>query len=80
MVVTLSLDGSIAGSITSGSTESIRDKFGISNVTVQLTTSVSPFGLCAELLTFAPLSEFYGRRWILDITFSLYLCFTFLTT
>lgn len=36
MVVLLSLNGSIASSITSGSTESIRDEFGVSQVTVQL--------------------------------------------
>jgi MFS family permease len=78
MVVILSLNGSIASSITAGSTQSIRDEFGISNVTVQLTTSLFLLGSCAGPLIFAPLSEFYGRRWMLYTTFFLYLCFTYL--
>ncbi|WZH44212.1 major facilitator superfamily domain-containing protein [Fusarium acuminatum] len=78
MVVILSSNGSIASSITAGSTQSIRDEFGISNVTVQLTTSVFLLGFCAGPLIFAPLSEFYGRRWMLYTTFFLYVCFTYL--
>lgn len=30
------------------------------------------------MIVFAPLSEFYGRRWIFYITFSVYMAFTFL--
>ncbi|KAM0234623.1 hypothetical protein ACHAP5_010017 [Fusarium lateritium] len=79
IVVFLSMNGSLASSVTAGSTDSIRDEFGISTVTVQLTTSVFLLGFCAGPLVFAPLSEFYGRRWMLYTTFFVYLCFTYLT-
>lgn len=79
VAVILSLNGSIASSITAGTTESITQEFGISSVAAQLTTSLFLLGFCAGPLVFGPLSEFYGRRWILYITMILYFCFTFLT-
>ncbi|CVK87011.1 related to mfs-multidrug-resistance transporter [Fusarium proliferatum] len=72
-------NGSIASSITAGNTQSITQEFGISNVAAQLTTSLFLLGFCAGPLLFGPLSEFYGRQWLLYLTFFLYFCFTFLT-
>ncbi|CVK87854.1 related to mfs-multidrug-resistance transporter [Fusarium mangiferae] len=72
-------NGSIASSITAGNTQSITQEFGISNVAAQLTTSLFLLGFCAGPLLFGPLSEFYGRQWLLYFTFFLYFCFTFLT-
>ncbi|KAF5700216.1 major facilitator superfamily transporter [Fusarium globosum] len=72
-------NGSIASSITAGNTQSITQEFGISNVAAQLATSLFLLGFCAGPLLFGPLSEFYGRQWLLYFTFFLYFCFTFLT-
>ncbi|KAF5624305.1 major facilitator superfamily transporter [Fusarium sp. NRRL 25303] len=71
--------GSIASSITAGNTQSITQEFGISNVAAQLTTSLFLLGFCTGPLLLGPLSEFYGRQWLLYFTFFLYFCFTFLT-
>lgn len=72
-------NGSIASSITAGNTQSITEEFGISSVAAQLTTSLFLLGFCAGHLLFGPLSEFYGRKWLLYLTFFLYFCFTCLT-
>ncbi|EXK79082.1 hypothetical protein FOQG_16287 [Fusarium oxysporum f. sp. raphani 54005] len=72
-------NGSIASSITAGNTQSITEEFGISNVAAQLTTSLFLLGFCAGPLLFGPLSEFYGRQWLLHLTFILYFFFTCLT-
>ncbi|KAI1059170.1 hypothetical protein LB507_004102 [Fusarium sp. FIESC RH6] len=79
VAVFISLNGCLASSITTGTTESITEEFGISRVAAQLTTSLYLLGFCAGPLIFGPLSEFYGRRWMLYATLLLYLAFTFLT-
>ncbi|KAF4338059.1 major facilitator superfamily transporter [Fusarium beomiforme] len=79
ITVFLSVNGTIASSITTGTTQSISEEFGVSSVAAQLTTSLFLLGFCAGPLIFGPLSEFYGRRWLLYITFFLYFCFTYLT-
>ena len=43
-----------------------------------LVITVFLLGYVAGPLVFAPLSEFYGRRWVFYITFVLYIAFTFL--
>ncbi|KAF4454636.1 hypothetical protein F53441_2870 [Fusarium austroafricanum] len=75
----LSANGSIASSITAGNSQSITEEFGISTVAAQLPISLFLLGFCAGPLLFGPLSEFYGRRWILYTTFFLYFCCTYLT-
>ncbi|SCV58347.1 uncharacterized protein FFB14_15584 [Fusarium fujikuroi] len=72
-------NGSISSSITAGNTQSITQEFGISNVAAQLTTLLYLLGFCAGPFLFSPLSESYGRQWLLYLTFFLYFCFTFLT-
>nr|CEG04566.1 unnamed protein product [Fusarium clavum] len=79
VAVLISMNGSFASSILTGATESITQEFGVSRVAAGLTTSLFLLGFCAGPLLFGPLSEFYGRRWILYATLFLYLAFTFLT-
>lgn len=77
--VFLAMNGNVASSITSGTTQSITEEFHISEVAAKLTTTLFLLGFCAGPLIFAPLSEFYGRRWIFYMTFLIYFAFTFLT-
>jgi MFS family permease len=79
VAVLLSINGSFASSITTGATESITQEFGVSRVAAGLTTSLFLLGFCAGPMLFGPLSEFYGRQWILYATFFLYFAFTYLT-
>jgi MFS transporter, DHA1 family, multidrug resistance protein len=79
VAVLLAMNGNIASSITAGSTRSIADEFHISELAAKLTTTLFLLGFCAGPFLFAPLSEFYGRRWIFYITFIVYWAFTFLT-
>lgn len=78
VAVLLALNGSLASSITSGCTDSIMREFGVSQVVASLTTTLLLLGYCAGPFVFAPISEFYGRRWILHLTFSTYMAFLFL--
>jgi len=47
-------------------------------VAAGLTIMLFLLGYCAGPLVFAPLSEFYGRRWVFYIMFTLYNVFNFL--
>lgn len=58
--------------------QSISEDFGVSEEAAGLTITLFLLGYCAGPLLFAPLSEFYGRRWIFYITFLLYIAFNFL--
>ncbi|KAF1984814.1 MFS general substrate transporter [Aulographum hederae CBS 113979] len=50
----------------------------VSNEVAGLVTTLFLLGYCMGPLVWAPLSEYYGRRWVFYITFSLYLSFNFL--
>jgi multidrug resistance protein len=76
--VLLVLNATFASSSPSGCFGSISKEFDISTEVAGLTITLFLLGYCAGPLIFAPLSEFYGRRWIFYITFSLYLSFNFL--
>jgi multidrug resistance protein len=76
--VLLVMNATFASSAPSGCFGSIAAEFGISRVVAGLTNTLFLLGYCAGPLVFAPLSEFYGRRWIFYITFALYLVFNFL--
>ncbi len=76
--VLLVMNATFASSSPSGCLESISRYFGVSMVAAGLTITLFLLGYVAGPLVFAPLSEFYGRRWIFFITFSLYLAFNFL--
>ena len=71
-------NGTISSGLSSGSITSIADEFGVSQVAAGLTTTLFVLGYCAGPFVFAPLSEFYGRRWLVYVTFLAYLAFTVL--
>ena len=64
--------------LTPESLQSISEYFDVSLEVTGLTITVFLLGYCAGPLPFAPLSEFYERRYIFYITFLSYLAFTFL--
>lgn len=76
--VMLVMNATFASSAPSGCFGSMAEYFDISTEVAGLTITVFLLGYCAGPLIFAPLSEFYGRRWIFYITFLLYLAFNFL--
>lgn len=76
--ILLVVNATFASSSPSGCFGSISEHFGVSTEVAGLTITLFLLGYCAGPLIFAPLSEFYGRRWIFYITFSLYLAFNFL--
>jgi MFS transporter, DHA1 family, multidrug resistance protein len=76
--VLLVMNATFASSSPSGAFESISTHFHVSLEAAGLTITLFLLGYVAGPLIFAPLSEFYGRRWIFYITFSLYLAFNFL--
>ncbi|KGO73014.1 Major facilitator superfamily domain, general substrate transporter [Penicillium italicum] len=76
--VLLVVNATFASSSPSGCFGSISKEFGISTEVAGLTITLFLLGYCAGPLIFAPLSEFYGRRWIFYISFAFYLSFNFL--
>ncbi|KAI0473407.1 MFS general substrate transporter [Xylariaceae sp. FL0804] len=76
--VLLVVNATFASSSPSGCFPSIAEEFGVSTEAAGLTITLFLLGYCAGPLVFAPLSEFYGRRWIFYSTFLLYLVFNFL--
>lgn len=76
--ILLVVNATFASSSPSGCFGSISEHFEVSTEVAGLTITLFLLGYCAGPLIFAPLSEFYGRRWIFYITFSLYLAFNFL--
>lgn len=76
--VLLVMNATYASSSPSGCLRSISQDFNISIEVAGLTITLFLLGYCAGPLVFAPLSEFYGRRWIFYITFMLYIAFNFL--
>lgn len=76
--ILLVVNATFASSSPSGCFSSISEQFGVSTEVAGLTITLFLLGYCAGPLIFAPLSEFYGRRWIFYISFALYLAFNFL--
>lgn len=76
--ILLVVNATFASSSPSGCFQSISEHFGVSIEVAGLTITLFLLGYCAGPLIFAPLSEFYGRRWIFYITFIFYLIFNFL--
>ena len=76
--ILLVLNATFASSEPSGCLEGIVEEFGVSEVAAGLVITLFLLGYCFGPLFFAPLSEFYGRRWIFYITFTLYVAFNFL--
>jgi MFS transporter, DHA1 family, multidrug resistance protein len=76
--VLLVVNATFASSSPSGSLDGISSHFNVSIEVSGLVITVFLLGYCFGPLFWAPLSEFFGRRWIFYISFSLYLVFTFL--
>ena len=72
------VNATFASSAPSGSIEGISTYFGVSKVAAGLVITLFLLGYCAGPLVFAPLSEFYGRRYLFYITFMTYIAFNFL--
>lgn len=72
------MNATFASSSPSGCLGSIARDFGISEEAAGLVITLFLLGYCAGPLIWAPLSEFYGRRYIFYITFFLYWVFNFL--
>ncbi|KAL1793817.1 hypothetical protein ACET3X_007238 [Alternaria dauci] len=72
------MNATFALSSPSGALQSLSSDLHVSSDAVGLVITVFLLGYCAGPLVFAPLSEFYGRRYIFYITFTLYLAFNFL--
>jgi multidrug resistance protein len=76
--VLLVVNATFASSSPSGSVDGIAKQFGVSVEAAGLVVTLFLLGYCFGPLFWAPLSEFYGRRWIFYISFTLYLIFNFL--
>lgn len=76
--VLLVVNATFASSSPSGSVDGIAKYFSVSTEASGLVVTLFLLGYCFGPLFWAPLSEFYGRRWIFYISFTLYLAFNFL--
>jgi DHA1 family multidrug resistance protein-like MFS transporter len=76
--VLLVVNATMASSSPSGCLGSISRELHVSEEAAGLVITLFLLGYVFGPLVFAPLSEFYGRRWVFYLTFSGYLAFTFL--
>ncbi|KIM95135.1 hypothetical protein OIDMADRAFT_135050 [Oidiodendron maius Zn] len=76
--VFLVVNATFASSSPSGALKGITAQFHISEEAAGLVITLFLLGYCFGPLFWAPLSEFYGRRYIFYISFTLYLAFNFL--
>ncbi|KAK5129323.1 hypothetical protein LTR08_003603 [Meristemomyces frigidus] len=74
----LVINATFASSSPSGCLVSISKELHVSEEAAGLVITVFLLGYCAGPLLWAPLSEFYGRRWIFYGTFLMYTAFNFL--
>jgi DHA1 family multidrug resistance protein-like MFS transporter len=78
VAILLVVNATMASSSPSGTLRSISKELHVSEEAADLVTTLFLLGYCAGPLVFAPLSEFYGRRWVFYLTFTGYLAFNFL--
>ncbi|KIV97274.1 hypothetical protein PV10_01042 [Exophiala mesophila] len=78
IAILLVVNATFASSSPSGCLVGIAEEFHVSQTAAGLVITLFLLGYCAGPLIFAPLSEFYGRRWVFYGTFSGYLVFNFL--
>ena len=78
VAVLMVVNATFASSSPSGSLVGISKHFGVSEEAAGLVITLFLLGYCAGPLIFAPLSEFYGRRYVFYVTFTSYLAFNFL--
>ncbi|EXJ69491.1 uncharacterized protein A1O5_07527 [Cladophialophora psammophila CBS 110553] len=76
--VVLVCNATFASSSPSGCLRGISKEFHVSEVAAGLVITLFLLGYVAGPLIFAPLSEFYGRRYVFYTTFTLYVAFNFL--
>jgi len=76
--VFLVVNATFASSSPSGCLDSISEELHVSTEAAGLVITLFLLGYCAGPLVWAPLSEFYGRRWIFYFTFLAYFAFNFL--
>lgn len=76
--ISLVLNATFASSSVSGCLDGIAEEFGVSEIAAGLTITLFLLGYCFGPLGFAPLSEFFGRRWIFYGSFICYNVFNFL--
>lgn len=74
----LVVNATFASSSPSGCLPSISEELHVSEEAAGLVITLFLLGYCAGPLVWAPLSEFYGRRWIFYATFISYWAFNFL--
>lgn len=78
VAILLVVNATFASSSPSGCLVGIAEDFHVSQTAAGLVITLFLLGYCAGPLIFAPLSEFYGRRWVFYGTFTGYLAFNFL--
>ncbi|KAF1923088.1 MFS general substrate transporter [Didymella exigua CBS 183.55] len=78
IAIILVLNATFASSSPSGALGSIANDLHVSTEAGALVITLFLLGYCAGPLVFAPLSEFFGRRYVFYVTFTLYLTFNFL--
>ncbi|CAL5873004.1 uncharacterized protein PFLUO_LOCUS7273 [Penicillium psychrofluorescens] len=78
IAISLVMNATFSSSAPSGSFEGISEDLHVSTEAAGLVTTLFLLGYCAGPLFWAPLSEFYGRRWIFYTSFTIYLAFGFL--
>lgn len=78
VAVLLVVNATFASSSPSGAIMGIVEEFNVSTVVAELVITLFLLGYVFGPLLWAPLSEFYGRRYIFYITFAGYFAFTFL--
>lgn len=76
--VLLVVNATFASSSPSANLKGISKSFDVSSEVAGLVITLFLLGYCAGPLVWAPLSEFYGRRYVFYLTFTCYLTFTFL--
>jgi MFS transporter, DHA1 family, multidrug resistance protein len=78
VAVSLVLNATFASSSPSGALRGISEEFKVSEVAAGLVITLFLLGYVAGPLLFAPLSEFYGRRYVFYGSFTCYNAFNFL--
>ncbi|KAL2841270.1 hypothetical protein BJY01DRAFT_217686 [Aspergillus pseudoustus] len=68
VAITLVMNATFSSSAPSGSLQDISSDLHVSHEEAGLITTLFPLGYCTGPLFGAPLSEFYGRRWIFFIS------------
>ena len=78
LAILLVMNATFASSSPSGCLVGISKQFDVSQEASGLVVTLFLLGYCAGPLFFAPLSEFYGRRYVFYLTFTGYMAFNFL--